>query len=195
MKRKLLAFTLVLAMVFVFFGVACGGERGESSSGTGSSGTGSSLEKSEDVSAPEIDESSSVADESVESSENISAPEEDETLLARELFPWIETLATDNVISVKREFGYIGVAPDSPTDIKQSSERVDIERILTYLKTLTVTAIPTEDGQIAGGSGVELAFFTQTEEYRIYVGNGNVYVDGRYYRVNERVPELSVENA
>ena len=184
MKGKILAFALGLVAVIASFGVACGADNRESNSSADSSAD-STVESSAESSV----------ESSVESSINSSEPETPTTIAAIELFPWIQTLTADDVVLLEREMMYIGVAPDTPTDLKQSEEKEDIENMLSYLKTLTLTAIPIEEGRVTGGSGVELRFFTETKEYTIFVGNGNVYVDGQYYRVSEYVPQLSVENA
>ena len=190
MKRKLLAFTLGVAMVFVFFGVACGGEQGGSNVDVSNEQFSSS---SEDISVPEIGENSSGTNNSVEisvgGSEDISAPEIGETLLASELFPWIKTLTVESVLSVERE-EYISV-PGALTNVTQSTEKEDIEIILAYLKSLNVTAISGSEGQVEGGGGVQITFITSSEMYTARESNGNFYVDGQYYRLNESVPALS----
>ena len=174
MKGKILAFALGLVAVIASFGVACGADNRESNSSADS--------------AVESSAESSV-ESSVESSINSSEPETPTTIAAIELFPWIQTLTADDVVLLERET-YSGV-PGLLTNVTRSAERIDIENMLSYLKTLTVTAIPIEEGQVSGGGGIKVTLTTSSKEYVAQASNGIFYVNGKYYRLCENIPEIA----
>ena len=165
MKRKLLAFTLGVAMVFVFFGVACGGEQG-----------GSNV----DVSNEQFSRSS----------EDISASEEYETLLASELFPWIKTLTVESVVSVEREFAALGVAPGNFTSVNVSTEKADAQSALEYLNDLQLMKY---SQGIEGGGFVALRIKTNEQTYELFSSNGECYVNGGLYTLDREILEMETE--
>lgn len=165
MKRKLLAFALCMALVFVFFGVACGGDNSEGSNGVSSDG-------------------------SWESSSNSSVNDIAEVVAAEQLFPWIADLTVDNVVFVQQRYGGTG-APDSLSTVKTSTDKTEITRIIEYLNNLEF-AIPLSGVDYpTGGLGTCLTVATDESVYTLYEYFGILTLDGQGYYYCEDIPTFT----
>ncbi len=112
-----------------------------------------------------------------------------------ELFPWIESLAIEEIVSIKRERKYYGVAPGTLTHVQISGLSEDKTVVIDYLKNLRLSKVPNEYGQIDGGGGVALTIYTATEQYVIELGNGYFYHNGEYYQPKGSIPNIKGELA
>lgn len=83
----------------------------------------------------------------------------------------LEALA--NVVKIRFEQGYIGVAPGRLTDIEYSSNESDINNFIKILNMPIRNANEIES-QICGGGYVRYSFFTENERYDIYISNSLV---------------------
>ena len=102
-----------------------------------------------------------------------------------DLYTWINGLQESNIVQVRFEFAYIGVAPGRLKDISYSTDRSDIKN--TYqLLFRKLTAVSDKQGQIVGGSYVKYDFLTaDNKTYSIKVSNNIVMINHQYYRLNE----------
>lgn len=99
-----------------------------------------------------------------------------------ELYPWINELKEEDVVKVRYEQAFIGVAPGDFKDISYSTNEVDIENAYKLLSS-SAEAISPAEGQIDGGGYVKYDFLTADgKTYSITISNGNLYIDNRYYR-------------
>lgn len=102
------------------------------------------------------------------------------TITFAELYPWAASLSKDDILKVRREQAYIGVAPESLKDIGYSSDREDI--ICAYaLLSSAMTPVSGRE-EYTGGGYVQYDFHTADETYSIKITNGFVQVGDDYYR-------------
>lgn len=96
-------------------------------------------------------------------------------------YPWIDEMNVEDIVKVRYEHAYNGVAPGALKDISYSTNNVDIENAYNLLFR-PLTAITTEEGQIVGGAYVQYDFFTADNAYSIYVSNNTVLINNQYYQ-------------
>ena len=99
-----------------------------------------------------------------------------------ELYLWIDALNVDEIVEVRCEHAFAGVAPGHLKDISYSTNSVDIENTyrLLFSPLMSISAI---EGQIDGGGYVKYDFFTaDNETYSIFVSNNIVKINNQYYK-------------
>lgn len=97
------------------------------------------------------------------------------------LYPWIDELNIGDIVKVRFEHAYIGVAPGNMKDISYSTNSIDIQN--TYeLLFRPLKAITPSEGQVAGGGYVKYEFFTADKTYSITVSNNTVLITNQYYK-------------
>lgn len=99
-----------------------------------------------------------------------------------DLYSWIDELNVEEIVEVRYEHAFIGVAPGMLKDISYSTNSVDIEN--TYkLLFRPLTAISDSEGNITGGGYVKYDFYTANNEtYSITVSNNTVLINNQYYK-------------
>lgn len=103
------------------------------------------------------------------------------------LYPWVGTLAEEDILRIRVETSPIGVAPGLLRDIAYSSDRDDIKDVYTDVLSSSLSEIPEEEGQITGGGYVKYDIFTETETFSLTFSNQVVYVGETYYRFDGKL--------
>ncbi len=99
-----------------------------------------------------------------------------------ELYSWAAELSKDDIVKVRRELGYIGVAPGSLKDIDYSTDEGDIENAYALLSSPLTPVSGREE--YTGGGYVQYDFYTADRIYSVKITNGFVQVGDAYYRFN-----------
>lgn len=99
-----------------------------------------------------------------------------------EFYPWINELKVENIIQVRYEHAFIGVAPGSFKDISYTTNSVDIENSYRLLFS-NVQEISINEGQVTGGGYVKYDFLTANNKtYSVKVSNNRLFINYRYYK-------------
>ncbi len=97
-------------------------------------------------------------------------------------YSWINELNVEDIVRVRYEHAFIGVAPGSLKDISYTTNSVDIENSYRLLFS-NVQEISQSEGQVDGGGYVKYDFLTANDEtYSVMVCNNRLFIRGRYYR-------------
>ncbi len=108
-----------------------------------------------------------------------------------ELYPWMGDIDEGDIVRIRREKAFIGVAPyDHWRDIAYSTDKADIA-CACRLFDAPLHAISQDEGQIDGGGYVEYDFVTAEETYSVTISNRTVLIGGQYYRFDGELPELA----
>lgn len=87
-----------------------------------------------------------------------------------EPFYWVNYLKKDEVVKIKCKTGYIGVSPDTPSDVKYTTDKTEIENICAVFNCKLK---PCSNPQIEGGYYVVYTFYTDGDrEYELEISNG-----------------------
>ncbi len=97
-----------------------------------------------------------------------------------DLYPWAAELGKDDILKVRREHTFIGVAPAALKDIDYSSDERDIENAYALLSS-ELTPVSGKE-EYTGGGYVQYDFYTAHGVYSVKITNGFVQADGKYYR-------------
>lgn len=93
----------------------------------------------------------------------------------------IPSLSFNDVVKVKKEKGYCGVAPGRLKDISYSTDYEDITNVLNMLE-MAVYEETTNSWQITGGGYSCYSILTKEKQYDIYICNGYIYANDKYYK-------------
>lgn len=93
----------------------------------------------------------------------------------------IPNLTLDDIVEVRYEHGYIGVAPGSLTDIAYSIDMEDRSSVLSLLE-MTVYEENGNKWQVAGGFYVLYSIFTNNERYDIEISNDYISINQNHYK-------------
>lgn len=98
-----------------------------------------------------------------------------------DLYPWIDELNAEDIVKVRYEHAYNGVAPGALKDISYSTNSVDIENtyrlLFSHLKAITAG-----EGHMDGGRYVKYDFFTADNTYSVLVSNNTVLINNQYFK-------------
>ena len=98
------------------------------------------------------------------------------------LYPWIGELNVADIIQVRYEHAFIGVAPGHLKDISYSTNSLDIQNTYRLLFS-PLKAISNKEGQISGGGYVKYDFLTANNKtYTVTVSNNTVLIKNQYYQ-------------
>lgn len=98
------------------------------------------------------------------------------------LYSWVDKLNVEDIVQVRYEHAYIGVAPGNFKDISYTTNSVDIENSYRLLFS-NLQEISTDEGQVSGGGYVKYDFLTANNEtYSVMVANNRLFINGRYYK-------------
>ena len=106
------------------------------------------------------------------------------------LYSWINELNVEDIVQVRFEHAFIGVAPGNlkdiryitNKDIRYTTNRVDIENSYRLLSSI-VQEVSDEEGQISGGDYIQYDFLTaDNETYSITVCNNTVFINQKSYK-------------
>lgn len=98
------------------------------------------------------------------------------------LYPWIDRLNVEEIVKVRFERAYIGVAPGNLKDVSYTTDSADIEKAYRLLFG-NLREISPAKGQVSGGGYVRYDFFTANNQtYTVTVSNNIVYINDRYYK-------------
>ena len=93
----------------------------------------------------------------------------------------IPNLTLDDIVEVRYERGYIGVAPGSLTNIAYSTDMEDRSSVLSLLEMIVYK----ENGnkwQVSGGGYVLYSIFTNNERYDIEISNDYISINQKHYK-------------
>lgn len=93
----------------------------------------------------------------------------------------IPNLSLEDIVEVRYERGYIGVAPGSLTDIAYSTDMEDKNMLLSLLE-MTVYEDVTNNWQITGGGYTIYSIFTNDQRYDIEITNGYISINQKHYK-------------
>lgn len=93
----------------------------------------------------------------------------------------IPSISATDVKKVRKEIGYIGVAPGSLTDIKYSTDENDINNILSILK-MSAHEETGNQLEVSGGGYTRYSIITESEKYDILISNGYISVGEKHYK-------------
>ncbi len=93
----------------------------------------------------------------------------------------IPSISSENIVKVRKEKGYIGVAPGSLTNIEYSTDVDDINNVLSILE-MPVYEETTNIWQITGGGYNCYSIITNQEKHDIYISNGYIYANEKHYK-------------
>lgn len=93
----------------------------------------------------------------------------------------IPNLTLDDIVEVRYEHGYIGVAPGSLIDISYSTDMEDRSSVLSLLE-MTVYQENGNKWQVTGGGYVSYSIFTENERYDITISNDYISVNQKHYK-------------
>lgn len=93
----------------------------------------------------------------------------------------IPNINLNEVEKVQLVNGHIGVAPGRMNEIKYSSNKEDIEKVLGLLN-LKVTLETGENWKIDGGTFVKYSIITNTDKFDITFSNGYIGVNEKHYK-------------
>ena len=93
----------------------------------------------------------------------------------------IPELSLDDIVEVRYERGYIGVAPGSLTNILYSTDMEDKDMALSLLE-MPVYEDVTDNWQVDGGGYILYSIFTNNERYDIKISNGYIWVNQKHYK-------------
>ena len=93
----------------------------------------------------------------------------------------IPDISIDDIIQVRSERGFIGVAPGSLTNIVYSTDFEDRNNVLNILEMPVYEDI-TNNWQICGGSYFTYSIFTNDERYDIRIANGYISFNQKHYK-------------
>ena len=97
-------------------------------------------------------------------------------------YPWINELNIEDIVQIRYEHAFIGVAPGSLKDISYTTNSVDIENSYRLL-LCNVQEISQDEGQVEGGGYVKYDFVTaDNKTYSIKVCNNILFINYRYYK-------------
>ena len=103
----------------------------------------------------------------------------------------LEEIDVNDIDAIKFTNEYVGVAPGMLKDSAVTTDETVIARVLDELQQLTVTPIPRENGEIAGGSATTITLYLKDgSKEEIYINNGNYYTGdygnykGEYYKLD-----------
>ncbi len=107
------------------------------------------------------------------------------------LYPWMEELEEGDIVKVRYEQAFIGVAPyDNFRNISYSADQTDIANAYR-LFSAPLHAISQSEGQIDGGGYVRYDFTTAEETYSVTFSNNTVLIGERYYRFDGELFEFA----
>ncbi len=113
-----------------------------------------------------------------------------ETVLSN-LYPWMEELEEGEIIKVRYEHAFIGVAPyQHLKNIAYSTDQTDIANAYRLFSS-PLHAISQSEGQIDGGGYVRYDFMTAEETYSVTFSNNTVLIGERYYRFDGKLLEFA----
>ena len=103
-------------------------------------------------------------------------------------------LSYKDIVEVRYERGYIGVAPGSLTNISYSTDMEDKNMVLSLLE-MTVYEDVSDNWQVTGGGYTLYTIFTSDESYDIEITNGYISINKKHYKflgeyVSFEYPEL-----
>lgn len=93
----------------------------------------------------------------------------------------IPNLTLDDIVEVRYEHGYIGVAPGSLTDIAYSTDMEDRSSVLSLLE-MTVYKENGNKWQVTGGGYTLYSIFTNDQRYDIEITNGYISNNQKHYK-------------
>lgn len=93
----------------------------------------------------------------------------------------IPNLTLDDIVEVRYEREYIGVAPGSLTDISYSTDMEDRSSVLSLLE-MTVYEDLSDNWQVCGGGYTLYTIFTINESYDIEITNDYISINQRHYK-------------
>ena len=103
----------------------------------------------------------------------------------------LEEIDVNDIDAIKFTNEYVGVAPGMLKESAVATDETIIARVLDELQQLTVTPIPRENGEIAGGSATTITLYLKDgSKEEIYINNGNYYTGdygnykGEYYKLD-----------
>ena len=103
----------------------------------------------------------------------------------------LEEIDVNDIDAIKFTNEYVGVAPGMLKESAVTTDETVIARVLDELQQLTVTPIPRENGEIAGGSATTITLYLKDgSKEEIYINNGNYYTGdygnykGEYYKLD-----------
>ena len=107
------------------------------------------------------------------------------------LYPWMETLEEGDIVKVRYEQAFIGVAPyHHLRNISYSADQTDIANAYRLFSS-PLHAISQSEGQIDGGGYVRYDFITAEETYCVTFSNNTVLIGERYYRFDGKLFEFA----
>lgn len=93
----------------------------------------------------------------------------------------IPNLSLEDIVEVRYERGYIGVAPGSLTDIAYSTDMEDRSSVLSLLE-MTVYEDLSNNWQVCGGGYTLYTIFTSNESYDIEITNDYISINQKHYK-------------
>lgn len=93
----------------------------------------------------------------------------------------IPNLTLDDIVEVRYEHGYIGVAPGNLTNIAYSTDMEDRNSVLNLLE-MTVYKENGNKWQVAGGFYVLYSILTNNERYDIEISNDYISINQKHYK-------------
>lgn len=90
-------------------------------------------------------------------------------------------LSYKDIVEVRYERGYIGVAPGSLTNISYSTDMEDKNMVLNLLE-MTVYEDVGNNWQVTGGGYTLYTIFTSDESYDIEITNGYISINKKHYK-------------
>ncbi len=113
-----------------------------------------------------------------------------ETVLSN-FYPWMEELEEGDIVQVRYEQAFIGVAPyQHLKNIAYSTDQTDIANAYRLFSS-PLHAISQSEGQIEGGGYVRYDFVTAEETYSVTFSNDTVLIGERYYRFDGELFEFA----
>lgn len=112
-------------------------------------------------------------------------------IVLSELYPWMGELKAGDIVRVRYEHAFLGVAPYyNLRNISYSTDPTDIANAYLLFSS-PLHAISESEGQIDGGGYVRYDFITAKETYSVTISNGTVWIGGQYYRFDGDLFEFS----
>ncbi len=107
------------------------------------------------------------------------------------LYPWMEGLEEGDIVKVRYEQAFIGVAPYvNLKNIAYSTDQKDLANAYRLFSS-SLHAISQSEGQIDGGGYVRYDFMTAEETYSVTFSNNTVLIGERYYRFDGKLFEFA----
>lgn len=100
----------------------------------------------------------------------------------------IPLTSLDEIIEVRYEQGYIGVAPGSLTNIQYSTDYEDRNNVFRILQ-MPVYEEKSNNWQVCGGGYNFYTLITNDKKYDIYISNGYLFANQKHYKfIGEYIP-------